>query len=130
MSKPPASPDANGFARFAPGGDFRGHSSCGCCDFRSQWVKRAGPDGSDVRRRGAWWITLDEPLGVLLAGDMAGSFPPGLTTLSLDAKSLPYEQTPIDVMRHMLSSHALAWHAIKAVRPSTFRGNEAPRFGQ
>jgi beta-glucosidase/6-phospho-beta-glucosidase/beta-galactosidase len=64
-----------------------------------------------------WWITLDEPLVVLVAGYMSGDFPPGLQTLSLAADTLPSHQTPVDVVRRMLDAHAQASRAVKAVRP-------------
>ncbi len=64
-----------------------------------------------------WWITLDEPLVVLLAGYMAGNFPPGFQNLSLDQPTLPFQQTPIDVLKRMIDAHAATYRAIKAVRP-------------
>jgi hypothetical protein len=70
----------------------------------------AGPDTARAMARWAeflareygdevgWWITLDEPLVVLIAGYMSGDFPPGLTALSLQVDTLPFGQTPIDIV--------------------------------
>ena len=89
----------------------------------------AGPDTARAMARWAeflareygddvgWWITLDEPLVVLIAGYMSGDFPPGITALSLQVNTLPFEQTPIDIVRRMIDAHAQPFHAIKSVRP-------------
>jgi beta-glucosidase/6-phospho-beta-glucosidase/beta-galactosidase len=94
----------------------------------------AGPDTARAMARWAefvakefgddigWYITLDEPLVVLVAGYMSGDFPPGLTALSLDASTLPFGQTPIDVVRRMLDAHAQSYHALKAARPEAMVG--------
>lgn len=64
-----------------------------------------------------WWLTMDEPLVALVAGYMAGVFPPGLTDLDLGTASLPNGASPVQVMQNMIAGHALAYHAMKALRP-------------
>lgn len=74
--------------------------------------------GDDV----GWWITLDEPLVVLVAGYLSGDFPPGLASLSLEANALPFDQNAIGIVRRMIDAHAQTYHAIKAVRPDALVG--------
>lgn len=65
-----------------------------------------------------WWLTLNEPNQLLLGGYAFGVLPPGFTDLSLTAQSLPGNTALGDVMRSMISAHAQAYQAIKAVEPS------------
>jgi beta-glucosidase/6-phospho-beta-glucosidase/beta-galactosidase len=63
------------------------------------------------------WLTIDEPMVALVAGYMGGQFPPGLNELSLSDPVFTNGPTAIGIMRNMAASHALAYHAIKSVRP-------------
>jgi beta-glucosidase len=65
------------------------------------------------------WITEDEPTVALLAGYMDGSFPPGYSEMDLENASLPHGASPKTVLHNMIAGHALAYHAIKAVRPDS-----------
>lgn len=65
-----------------------------------------------------YWLTMDEPVVALVAGYMAGSFPPGFTELDLNAATLPNHASPKSTLVNMIAGHALAYHAIKAARPT------------
>jgi beta-glucosidase len=60
--------------------------------------------GSRVR----WWITLNEPVVQVFKGWILGQWPPG------KERDFP---TALKVMRTLLRSHVLAYHAIHAARP-------------
>jgi beta-glucosidase/6-phospho-beta-glucosidase/beta-galactosidase len=64
-----------------------------------------------------WWLTVNEPNQLLLGGFAFGVLPPGFTDLSLTATVLPGGTGLADVMRNLISAHALAAHAIKAIDP-------------
>jgi beta-glucosidase len=57
--------------------------------------------GSDVD----WWVTINEPLSVVLGGYLQGSFPPG-EVLGIDRG--------LDVFRAFVHAHAACYDAIKA----------------
>ncbi len=63
------------------------------------------------------WITMEDPLIVLIGGYMAANGPPGMTELSLTKTNLPNMQSPVSVLQTMISAHALAYRAMKQARP-------------
>jgi len=65
-----------------------------------------------------WWLSEDEPEDDLFTGYMTGTFPPGLTDLSLTDPSLPNGASATTVMENMIAAHALAYRAIHAVQPN------------
>lgn len=69
--------------------------------------------GSQVQ----WWLSEDEPEDDLFTGYMTGTFPPGLTGLSLTSQYLPNNASATDVLSNMIAAHALAYRAIHAVQP-------------
>jgi beta-glucosidase len=70
--------------------------------------------GGDV----TYWLTENEPEVDLVAGYMAGIWPPGFIDLSLTDKSLPGGVGVSDVLQNMIAGHAAAYHAIKAAEPN------------
>ena len=65
-----------------------------------------------------YWLTENEPEVDLIAGYLAGIWPPGLALFSLTEKTLPGGVGLGDVLRNMIAGHAAAFHAIKAVEPA------------
>ncbi len=64
-----------------------------------------------------WWLTLDEPMLLLVGSFFSGTFPPGITNFnSWATKVYPGEQTGIDLVKNMIDAHALSYRAMKAVR--------------
>ncbi|MHB8420272.1 MAG: glycoside hydrolase family 1 protein [Myxococcales bacterium] len=64
-----------------------------------------------------YWLTENEPEVDLLGGYATGIFPPGLTDLSLTARTLPGDAGLEDVLQNLIAGHASAYHAIKAAEP-------------
>ena len=63
-----------------------------------------------------WWLTMDEPMVALIAGYMFNQFPPGLSGgMDLGAATMPNGASSTAVVKNMISGHALAYHAMKAV---------------
>jgi beta-glucosidase/6-phospho-beta-glucosidase/beta-galactosidase len=69
--------------------------------------------GSQVQ----WWLSEDEPEDDLFTGYMTGTFPPGLTGLTITENYLPNGASASTVMQNMIAAHALAYRAIHAVQP-------------
>ena len=70
-----------------------------------RFVARVVDEYGDLVR---WWITFNEPVVQVFKGWILGQWPPGKT------QDFP---AALKVMRHMLRSHVLAYHAIHERRP-------------
>jgi beta-glucosidase/6-phospho-beta-glucosidase/beta-galactosidase len=109
----PASYDAgsNVFTDGSPGGWLSASTATAFAGFAGLMAQEFG---SQV----TYWITENEPEVDLIGGYLGGVFPPGLSDLSLTAQSLPGDAGLADVLQNMISGHAQAYKAIKAIEPN------------